>query len=128
MFVKGKAIQKNNHIPVWLNVDNIVSICEENNVARMIDGDKYLIDESFTKGRIVACEEDTGGSTKNLQRYRWHEVQGNDMPKSDRERVIVCTKDGNLYFSSTINGKFLKDVVFWTESPQKPAKDDVFAK
>lgn len=62
--------------------------------------------------------DDTGGSTKQLQRG-WRNVQ-DMLPKSDDETVIVCTKDMAIYVSRTIGGKFFKDIAFWMPIPMPP--------
>ncbi|MBO4549501.1 MAG: hypothetical protein J5733_02115 [Bacteroidaceae bacterium] len=66
--------------------------------------------------------EDTGGSTKSIhiesRKPVWMNVKDELPPEG--KYVEVCTKDGMVYVSSVLCGKFPADIGWWKELPELP--------
>lgn len=53
----------------------------------------------------------------SLSEPAWMPVS--QVPEDDSQIVVVKTATGAKYFSSTINGKFMRGIVAWTPLPKE---------
>ena len=116
---------------VWLNSSQIVSIAVDKAagkkayVARVVGGENYTLKDDLFKGRILSyipTIEDIGGSTKAMHIYPkkpvWISVN-DSLPEEDKY-VEVCTKEGQVYISQVLCGKFSTNIGWWKELPELP--------
>ena len=102
---------------VLINMDKVCVITEDRNA--VLNGEVFKLKDSAFKG--LCTIDDTGGGTKPLREMatpQWTSVK-DDLPPDDKY-VEVCTKDGQVYVSSLLFGKFPANIGWWRHLPELP--------
>ena len=114
-----EARDKNGAV-VYVNPAYVKYVAYDTGIMVLVDGSMFSVKPTLLVGSCSIA--DTGGSTKPLrmeqQKPIWTSVK-DDMP-TEGKYVEVCTKDGQVFVSSVLCGKFPADIGWWREMPELP--------